>query len=95
MSVAGAVIIIATEPVSECTAQPLMALSCNSKSNLIDCSKDSLKIYLMNRVLPDNGGRRLGIDRRQFSYTAHIPERRSGKERRSGFDRRLEPKLSR
>jgi len=26
--------------------------------------------------------RRLGIDRRRFSYNAHIPERRSGAERR-------------
>lgn len=48
----------------------------------------------MKHVLPDNGGRRLGIDRREFSYTAYIPERRSGKERRSGFDRRLEPRMS-
>ena len=39
-------------------------------------------------VLPDNGGRRLGIDRRQFSYDFHIPERRLGKERRNGDDRR-------
>lgn len=26
--------------------------------------------------------RRTGIDRRQFSYTHHLPERRGGKERR-------------
>jgi len=38
--------------------------------------------------LPDNGGRRSGIDRRKFSYSAHIPERRQGPERRSGRDRR-------
>ena len=38
--------------------------------------------------LPDNDGRRLGIDRRQFSYDFHIPERRSGQDRRSGLDRR-------
>ncbi|RPJ19424.1 MAG: hypothetical protein EHM26_07775 [Desulfobacteraceae bacterium] len=38
--------------------------------------------------LPDNGGRRSGIDRRKFSYSAHIPERRQGLERRSGRDRR-------
>jgi hypothetical protein len=48
----------------------------------------------MKQVLPDNGGRRSGIDRRQFSYTAHIPELRSGKERRSGVDRRLEQRMS-
>lgn len=36
----------------------------------------------------DNGGRRLGIDRRQFSYPLHIPERRSGLDRRRGMDRR-------
>jgi hypothetical protein len=39
-------------------------------------------------LLPDNDGRRLGIDRRQFAYDFHIPERRSGKDRRSGLDRR-------
>lgn len=37
---------------------------------------------------PDNGGRRTGIERRHFSYSAHIPERRSGEDRRSGKDRR-------
>jgi len=36
----------------------------------------------------DRGGRRSGIDRRQFSYDACIPERRSGLDRRSGEDRR-------
>jgi hypothetical protein len=38
--------------------------------------------------LPDNGGRRSGIERRRFQYTSHIPERRSGYDRRSGVDRR-------
>ena len=36
----------------------------------------------------DNGGRRSGIDLRQFSYTGHIPERRSSEDRRCGLDRR-------
>lgn len=36
----------------------------------------------------DNGGRRLGDDRRMYSYNGHIPERRCGVERRSGQDRR-------
>jgi len=48
----------------------------------------------MKPTLIDNGGRRLVVDRRQFSYTLHIPERRSGKERRSGLDRRLKPRTS-
>ena len=39
-------------------------------------------------TLRDNGGRRSGIDLRQFSYTGHIPERRSGEDRRKGNDRR-------
>ena len=39
--------------------------------------------------LPDNGGRRSGIERRRFQYTSHIPERRSGYDRRSGIDRRI------
>jgi hypothetical protein len=40
--------------------------------------------------LSDRGGRRLGIDRRRFAYTLHIPERRRGRERRSIKDRRGE-----
>lgn len=38
--------------------------------------------------MTDNGGTRLGIDRRKFEYTAYIPEKRSGWDRRKGFDRR-------
>ena len=48
----------------------------------------------MKPTLHDNGGRRLGVDRRQFSYTLHIPERRSGKERRSGLDRKQKTRTS-
>jgi hypothetical protein len=36
----------------------------------------------------------LGIGRRQYSYDYHILERRSGKERRSGLDRRIKPRKS-
>lgn len=36
----------------------------------------------------DNWGRRSGIDRRRFSYSDHVPERRIGVERRSGEERR-------
>ena len=35
-------------------------------------------------TLHDNGGRRSGIERRRFSYFFHIPERRSGIDRRCG-----------
>lgn len=45
-------------------------------------------------ILNDNGGRRLGNDRRLYSYNGHIPERRSGKERRSGVDRRKKPRFA-
>jgi hypothetical protein len=38
--------------------------------------------------LKDNGGRRAGVDRRYFSYSNHIPERRLGAERRAYPDRR-------
>ena len=31
---------------------------------------------------------RTGIERRQFSYTAHIPERRSGRDRRKSLERK-------
>ena len=36
----------------------------------------------------DNGGRRLGLERREFSYDIHLPERRSNTIRRSSVDRR-------
>jgi len=36
----------------------------------------------------DNGGRRIGSDRRQFSYNGHIPERRLEEDRRNQIDRR-------
>ena len=38
--------------------------------------------------MKDNGGTRSGTDRRKFQYTAHIPEKRAGRDRRKGFDRR-------
>jgi hypothetical protein len=43
-------------------------------------------------VILDNGGRRSGGDRRNYSYTLHIPERRGAKDRRSGGDRRKFPR---
>jgi hypothetical protein len=36
----------------------------------------------------DNGGRRTGVDRRRYSYSGHIPERRIGADRRTRQDRR-------
>ena len=38
--------------------------------------------------LIDNGGRRIGVKRREFSYVNHLPNGRSEKDRRSGVDRR-------
>ena len=45
-----------------------------------------------NATSTDNGGRRLGGDRRKYSYTLYIPERRLGKDRRDGKDRRMIPR---
>ena len=42
----------------------------------------------MNRDAEGKGGRRSGIDRRYFSYSVHVPERRLGNERRNDQDRR-------
>jgi hypothetical protein len=39
-------------------------------------------------LLWDKGGRRIGVDRRTFSYSLHIPERRSHNDRRKGVSRR-------
>jgi len=45
---------------------------------------------LKNKIMAhDNGGRRSGKDRREFTYSDYTPERRSSKDRRSGFDRRI------
>jgi len=49
---------------------------------------------VMVSFIRDNGGERLGLDRRQFLYDRHIPERRSAKDRRNGIDRRLKPRIS-
>ena len=40
----------------------------------------------------DNGGRRLGFERRQFNYSHYFPERRDGAERRSMPERRIDAK---
>jgi len=44
----------------------------------------------MSQINDDKGGRRSGSERRQTTYFIHIPERRSGKDRRSGVDRRVD-----
>jgi hypothetical protein len=43
--------------------------------------------YLATKIR-DNGGRRSDMERRQFSYDGHIPERRQRSGRRIGVDRR-------
>ncbi len=49
---------------------------------------------LVASFITDNGGKRLGLDRREFSYDEHSPERRSDKDRRSGLNRRQKPRVS-
>ncbi len=41
----------------------------------------------------DNGGRRLGIERRQFDYSFYFPERRDGCDRRLIPERRADSRL--
>lgn len=38
----------------------------------------------------DNGGRRLGIERREFDYSHYFPERRRGLDRRIHPERRID-----
>jgi hypothetical protein len=40
--------------------------------------------------ISEKGGRRKDNSRRQFTYTFHLPERRSGVDRRANNDRRRE-----
>lgn len=49
-----------------------------------DVGEDSHKAVFQG----DNGGRRLGLERREFSYDIHLPERRFDTIRRSCVDRR-------
>ena len=56
--------------------------------------KDSYKNEAMTAVVIENENNRLGLERRQFSYDKHIPERRSGMDRRSGLDRIQKPRES-
>lgn len=46
----------------------------------------SIGTEILNLI--DNGGRRTGIKRREFSYTYHVPDRRTEGDRRSGVDHR-------
>jgi hypothetical protein len=39
-------------------------------------------------LLRDKGDRRIGVDRRTFSYSLHVPERRSHDDRRKSDNRR-------
>jgi len=40
----------------------------------------------------DNGGRRSGGDRRNYSYSIHLPERREKQDRRKSKERRRFPR---
>ena len=40
------------------------------------------------------GGRRMGGDRREYSYACCLPEQRSGVDRRSGKDRRQQSRIT-
>jgi len=65
-----------------------------SQSTIKDEQENSRRILMPREngahKLRDNGGRRSGIERRRFSYSQHVPERRSCKDRRKGGDRRDE-----
>jgi hypothetical protein len=45
-------------------------------------------------VIEPDGDRRSGWDRRCFSYTHCLPERRSGKDRREGYGRAPSPETT-
>jgi hypothetical protein len=47
-----------------------------------------MNFFKNDDVIKDNGESRIGLERRQFSYTAYIPERRSGRDRRKSLERR-------
>ena len=51
-----------------------------TKENII-----SDEIEVIASFIKYNEDKRLGLDRRQFSYDKHIPERRSGQDRRTNL----------
>ena len=64
----------------------MLALGSNVPYNNEEFSEDT-EVSIENRK-----DRRIGYDRRQFSYDMFIPELRSGKCRRSNLDRRRKPR---
>jgi transcriptional regulator with XRE-family HTH domain len=56
--------------------------------------KNSDENKVITSLLRDNGDKRFGLDQRQFSYDKHIPERRSGNDRRSRLDRKQKSRRS-
>ena len=69
------------------------ALFFNRCLNVVTPMETNENDLLERRISSDNGGRRTGGDRRNYSYTLHIPERRKGKDRRNGDDRRKSPRI--
>ena len=83
----------------KCTEQNCFLL----KSSTVVPKPLAIPIAILNPILilPDNGGRRSCIERRELWYTTHILEQRSckderriGKDRRSVLDRRIIRKTS-
>ena len=57
--------------------------------------KDARNLDIENPAyLIDHGGRRLGIERRQFDYSHCFPERRLGQDRRNVPERRIDSRLN-
>ena len=55
--------------------------------------KEERSLHIVNPAyMIDRGGRRLGIERRQFDYSSYFPERRVGIERRVLPERRVDSK---
>jgi hypothetical protein len=56
--------------------------------------KDARNLHIESPAyIIDHGGRRLGIERRQFDYSHYFPERRLGQDRRIVPERRIESRL--
>ena len=47
-----------------------------------------MKVSEKTTRINDNGGKRSGADRRQYTIMSYTPERRFGKERQGGGERR-------
>ncbi len=68
--------------------KPTKTIRTRLKDIIGGLDKDRTAAGKKRRMLKDNGGTRSGADRRVYIFMKYYPEKRSGRDRRKGIDRR-------